>query len=130
MKLTTKEIKEGIKEEMKEIEKDYKEILDATIDIDCLDSEEAFNRGYYRGISSVLNDIKRIKEPETEYLVMGSDNFWYESGSKELKEAIAEVKDIKKDDNISSYANPESGMVQEDLPDTFYIYKAELVKEI
>lgn len=73
---------------------------------------------------------KEKEDDDTEYLVIGSDNFWYESGAKELKEAIAEVKDIKKGNNIKSYADPETGFTRDVLPETFYIYKATLVKEI
>lgn len=48
-------LQKEIKKEMKAIEKEDVEILDPDIDISELNSEEAFNRGYYRGIESILN---------------------------------------------------------------------------
>ena len=63
-----------------------------------------------------------------EYIIIGSDNFWYASCLNSLKEAKKEVGVIL--DNISAYGNPEAmGDRQEDLPEKLYIYKAYLVKE-
>lgn len=63
-----------------------------------------------------------------EFLIIGSDNFWYGSGTETLKDAIEEVKTIKK--NISNYGDPENGEQQTTVPRSFYIYQANLIKEI
>jgi hypothetical protein len=63
-----------------------------------------------------------------EYIIIGSDNFWYGSGFFTIKEALDEIKLIKK--NPSGYGNPENNSTQTELPETFYIYSARLVKEI
>jgi purine nucleoside phosphorylase len=75
----------------------------------------------------VIKDLNKKKE-KGEYLVIGSDNFWYGSGFNTLKEAEEVVKEAKK--NISNYGNPESHDTQSEVPNSFYIYKASLVKEI
>ena len=63
-----------------------------------------------------------------EYLIIGSNNFWYSSGLKTLQEAKKYLKVIQK--NELSFDDPESGEVKEDLPEIFYIYKSELIEEI
>lgn len=51
-------LQEEIKKEMKAIEKEDKEMLDPDIDISELTSDEAYNRGYYRALSSILEKLK------------------------------------------------------------------------
>lgn len=62
-----------------------------------------------------------------EYLIIGSNNFWYASCLKSLAEVKAEIKKIKKEK--SWYADPESGY-EPDLPEKLYIYKAEETKQV
>lgn len=61
-----------------------------------------------------------------EYLIIGSNNFWYASGITSLEAVKEEVKRIK---GNQAYANPENGKIAE-LPDTLYVYKAEEIKRI
>ena len=70
---------------------------------------------------------KLMKEfAETEYLIIGSNNFWY-SIETSLKNAIATVKKIKKEH--SGFGDPETRHTPE-MPETFYIYKAEEIKQL
>lgn len=62
-----------------------------------------------------------------EYIILGSNNFWYSAGSKNKKEAIDEAINILCGEG--SFEDPESGH-RPDVPEKVYIYKAELVKEI
>jgi hypothetical protein len=63
-----------------------------------------------------------------EYIIVGSDNFWYSSDLASIKEVKEEIENIKKD--ITFYADNESGENRSDLPKALYIYKAELIKKI
>lgn len=70
---------------------------------------------------------KLMKEfAETEYLIIGSNNFWY-SIETSLKNAITTVKEIKKEN--TGFGDPETGHEPE-MPETFYIYKAEEIKQL
>jgi len=60
-----------------------------------------------------------------EYIIVGSDNFWYGSAIKSLKEAEKELRYIKK--NIAEYG--ERGKSRASVPEKFYIFEARLVKE-
>ena len=63
---------------------------------------------------------------EKQYLIIGSNNFWYASGLETLKEAKREIKEIKK--NASDYSDPETGYIPE-LPEKFYIYEAKEINQ-
>ena len=64
-----------------------------------------------------------------EYLIIGSNNFWYGSCLSSLKEVKAEIENIR--ENVQSYGNPEAtGDSEEKLPDSLYIYKAEQIDKI
>ncbi len=69
---------------------------------------------------------KKIWDIKTEYLVIGSNNFWY-SVDTTLKDAITTIKIAKRCPD--EFADPESGHIP-DKPETFYIYKAEEIKRI
>jgi hypothetical protein len=61
--MKTDKIIKDIKSEMNEIKKQYKEngygVKDFLItDIDDMSSGEAFDRGYYRALESILSDLK------------------------------------------------------------------------
>jgi len=59
-----------------------------------------------------------------EYIIIGDNNFWYASGGKNKKEAIAEAKEILERGN-SGYG---CGLCDKQPccePTTLYIYKAE-----
>ena len=43
---------------------------------------------------------------EKEYIIVGSNNFWYASGNKSLNEARKDIRYIKK--HHSEYGDPES----------------------
>jgi len=62
-----------------------------------------------------------------EYLIIGSDNFWYTTCSN-MKEIEREIEQIKED--VKSYGNPENSDRQEDLPETLYIYEAKEIKQV
>ena len=72
--------------------------------------------------------LKSKQKPE--YIIIGSNNFWYASGLTSLTEAENEIKEIQKNAGNSTYADPETGEIKEDLPDKFYIYKGVEVKQI
>ena len=61
---------------------------------------------------------------KSEYIIIGSDNFWYASGLSSLKEAKKEIKNIKRNISKGHYADPETGQMRDELPEKFYIYKA------
>lgn len=69
--------------------------------------------------------IQEQNSQKAEYIIVGSDNFWYASGLTSLKEAKEVIKNIKK--NIQSYADPETGERQTEVPETFYIYQGRVV---
>ncbi len=84
-------------------------------------------------ITSIIMDKKLYKEKEKvsaetkkEFLVIGSNKFWY-SIETSLKNAITTIKGIKKDP--AGFADPESGY-EPDKSETLYIYEAKLLKEI
>ena len=56
-----------------------------------------------------------------EYIILGSDNFFYACDLHSLEEVKAEIQNIIK--NPASYGDPESSSHQEEVPETFYIYK-------
>lgn len=66
---------------------------------------------------------KKIKK---EYLVIGSNNFWYGTHSSK-KDALSEAKHILK--GPSDYSDPESGNTP-DIPETVYIYEANEIVQI
>jgi hypothetical protein len=66
------------------------------------------------------------KSTKTEYLIIGSNNFWY-STEASLKNAITTVKEIKKEH--SGFGDPETEH-EPSMPETFYIYKAEEIKQL
>ena len=63
-----------------------------------------------------------------QYLVIGSNNFWY-SIVDTLKEAKQIAKEIKKQNPDIIFADPETGH-EPTIPETVYIYKANLIKEL
>jgi len=65
---------------------------------------------------------------EKEYLIVGSDNFWYASCMTSMKEAIEKIEEIK--ESPESFGVPYGGENQTEAPDTLYLYKAKLIKEI
>jgi len=75
----------------------------------------------------VIKDLNKKKE-KGEYLIIGSDNFWYGSGISSLKDAREEIENIKA--NPSEYGNPETHERQDSSPETFHIYKAILIEDI
>jgi len=81
-----------------------------------------------------INDFDhRIDEQNSqkpEYIIIGSNNFWYASGLTSLTEAENEIKKIKKNGKNSTYSDPETGEIKEDLPEKFYIYKGIEIKQI
>lgn len=64
-----------------------------------------------------------------EYLIIGSNNFWYASGLTSLEAVKQEIKNIK---GNQPYGNPESGKISEiaEMPDTLYVYEAKEIKRI
>jgi hypothetical protein len=70
--------------------------------------------------------IKNLNKGE--YLIIGSDDFWYGSGLKTIKDAEKEIKYIKRD--ISKYGEPNTGNSRTKVPSEFHIYKAILIKSI
>lgn len=56
-----------------------------------------------------------------EFILLGSDNFWYASGLKSMKEVKERIQDIIK--HPQHYTDPESGRSREEVPETFYVYK-------
>lgn len=77
--------------------------------------------------NEVIKDLNKKKE-KGEYLIIGSNNFWYGSGLSSLKDAREEVENIK--ENPTEYGNPENNDRTDSLPKEFYIYKARLIEEI
>ena len=69
-----------------------------------------------------LVSTKNKQKPE--YMIIGSNNFWYASGLTSLAETRSEIKEILKNGKNSCYADPESGEMKDELPNQFYIYKA------
>lgn len=67
-----------------------------------------------------------MKKTKTEYLVIGSNNFWY-SAEDTLTDAKIEAKGIL--EGKGEYDNPETGHTP-NLPDIVYIYKAIEVAKI
>ncbi len=66
-----------------------------------------------------------MPENKKEFLVIGSNNFWYATHSN-LKDAMDESREIGK--GGGGYADAETGR-EPLVPDTVYIYKAELIIE-
>lgn len=65
---------------------------------------------------------------KTEYLVIGSDNFWYGICSTK-KEALQLVEEVKEAPH--KFGDPEhTNSLREDVPEMFYIYKAEEVDRV
>lgn len=62
-----------------------------------------------------------MPKQKKEYLVIGSNNFWYASCLETLKEAKEIANDVI--ENSNGYSDPESGHEPEE-PETVYIYKA------
>ena len=58
-----------------------------------------------------IDKANQQESEKQEYLVVGSDNHWYASGLESLTEARKEIKRIQK-------------INKNNLPETFYIYKA------
>ena len=73
-------------------------------------------------------DKHNSKKPE--YIIIGSDNFWYASGLSSLKEVKAEIENIKKNISKGYYSDPETGQLRDEVPEKFYIYKAVEIKII
>jgi len=67
-----------------------------------------------------------MPKKKEEYIIVGSDNFWYASALKSPKEVEESLKHIKK--HIAEYG--ENGMLRVRLPEKFYVFKARLTKEI
>ena len=63
-----------------------------------------------------------------EYIIVGSDNFWYASGLGSFKEAKEEIKEIRKD--ITSYGEPDGLNFREEVPDKFRIMRVDKVVTI
>ena len=63
---------------------------------------------------------------KTKYIIVGSDNFWYAccSSIKEVREEIDVIK------SGALFGNPETKVIQEDLPEKLHIYKAEKIETI
>lgn len=78
-------------------------------------------------ITSIIGKIKEARNADIkpEFLVIGSNNFWYSSGEESVADCKKLIKSIKKDyrDGCVSYADPETG-AQPDKPERFYIYEA------
>ena len=64
----------------------------------------------------------------TQYLIIGSNNFWYSIENSE-QDAIKSAKYIKRNHDKCDYADPESGQ-RPNKPKEMYIYKAEQIKSI
>jgi len=62
-----------------------------------------------------------------EYVILGSDNFWYSSGLKSIKAVLEEVENIRR--NPETYGVP-GGSNQTETPDTLYIYYGSQIKKI
>ena len=63
-----------------------------------------------------------------EYLIVGSDNFWYACGLTSKKEVKEKIEDIK--ENIESYGSPNGDERQYYLPETLYVYEAKEIDRI
>jgi len=63
---------------------------------------------------------------ETEYLIIGSNNFWYSTEST-LGNAVITAKEIRREH--SGFSDPETGHKPE-KPETLYIYEAREKKRI
>ena len=64
--------------------------------------------------AKAIDEGKQQKNEEQEYIIIGSNNYWYASGLTSLAEAKEEIKEIQK--------HPEQHTPSE-LPEIFYIYK-------
>lgn len=73
-----------------------------------------------------IPDARNAEPEDDEFLVIGSNNFWYATDTT-LKNAIATARAAKKDH--AGFADPETGHEPE-KPETFYIYKARQMKEL
>lgn len=66
-----------------------------------------------------------------EYIIVGSNNFWYASCISNKKEALERARDIMEETEEVVYRNPEAlGDTEPETPETLYIYKAEQVEQI
>ena len=65
---------------------------------------------------------------KTEYLIIGSNNFWY-AMEDTYKHALERAKEIRADHNNCGFADMESGHEPEE-PETLYIYQAIEKKQI
>ena len=63
-----------------------------------------------------------------EYLVIGSNNFWYASELESVEEALAEIEEIR--EHPGGYGNPEACDQCPDLPERFYIFEAREIKQV
>ena len=61
-----------------------------------------------------------------EYVILGSNNFWYASNLRTINDALKEMEKIKK--NPKDYGIP--GNNQSELPNSLYIYRVSLIKEL
>lgn len=63
-----------------------------------------------------------------EYIIVGSDNFWYASGLSSLKKAKEEIKEII--ENVTDYGEPDGLNFRERVPDKFRIMRVDKVVTI
>ena len=56
-----------------------------------------------------------------EYIIVGSDNFWYACDLHSMKEVKSTIQDIIK--NPENYSDPETGERRTEPPETFYVYE-------
>ena len=69
----------------------------------------------------------KLKKGE-EYIIVGSDNFWYASSLKSLSEVECELANMREEP--SEYGNSEAiGDFQESSPIILYVYKSILIQE-
>ena len=64
-----------------------------------------------------------------EYIIVGSDNFWYASAISTLKEAKKQIKHIRR--HIGEYGEPNGLNLRTNIPETLFIFEAYLIiKEV
>jgi hypothetical protein len=87
------------------------------------------NRRFLREIGQqrAAESMKELHEKD-QYLVLGSDNFWYASCLNTLQEALEVIERVKA--NPTTFRNGDTNKPQQRAPQRFYVYKAVKIKEV
>ena len=66
--------------------------------------------------------MSKYRIRDLQYIIIGSNNFWYASGLTSIDDVVDELENIKKD--VSEYGNPETNELENEKPSQLYVYEA------